>query len=153
MIELKKHSYESLIQQLIFLEENSRDIEQTLVNGNIFPSGQEVQRFLKKYAKKVESVFAHVQIVNGTDDFSSFNKNLFPFIVIGSCFTLRNSSNHNFYCRLTSDIYENASGISHNIYAFSRSGLSLLLKEKDEYCTVDLGGGMNEYVINSIRLS
>ena len=152
IIELKKQPYEKLIQQLIFLEENSEDIKETLVSEKLFSSKSDVQKYLKGYINKIESVIGHVVIVNSADDFPAANKNSFPFIVIGSSFTLKDRNNNNYYCSLTSDLYENAAGISQSIYAFSAFGFNLLLKEKDEYCSVNLGGGFEEYLINSIRL-
>ncbi len=151
-IELKKQSYEKLIKQLIFLEENSGDITEALLKDQLFASEIEIQKFLREYANKVESVIAHVVIVNGAGDLSVIHQNLFPFVVIDSCFTLKDRSNNNYYCRLTPIPHENAVGISHNIYAFSLSGLRLLLREKNDLCSVDLGGGYEEYLVNSIRL-
>lgn len=152
IIELKKQPYEKLIKQLIFLEENSEDIKKALVSDKLFASKSDVQRFFKAYTSKIESIFAHVVIINDSDDFPAVHKKLFPFIVIDSSITLKDKNNNNYYCRLTCDIYENAAGIYHNIYAFSESGINLLLKEKGEMCSVNLGGGFEEYLINSIRL-
>lgn len=151
-IELKKSAYEKLIKQLIFIEENKEDLEGLLINNGLFDSRSDIQKYFRYYMKKVESILTHAVTIDDCEDFS-MNRNILPFIVLDSCFTLKDKNGKNYYCYLTSDIYEKAPGIFHNIYAFSESGLDLLMKEKTDLCFVDLGNGFKEYVINSIKMS
>lgn len=117
VIELKKDDYEKLIGQLIFIEENKGDIEQLLISNKLFSSRTDIQKYLRYYTKKVESILPDVVIVNNAESFT-FHNNFLPFVVIGSCFTLKDKDGINHYCYLTPNLYENISGFFH-IYAFS----------------------------------
>jgi hypothetical protein len=152
-IELNKTAFEKLIGQLILIEENKSDIEHFLLQNKLFYSRPDIRKFFKMYMQKVESLLSDVVIINDCKDFSTLHGNRLPFLVIDSCFTLKDKCNNNHYCHLTGDIYVNASGIFKNIYAFSESGLELLMKEEKDLCSVDLGNGFGEYRINSIRMS
>lgn len=123
-----------------------------LLNKKLFFSKPGTQKYLKSYIHTVESILADIVIVDEIRDSSDTNTML-PFIIIESDFTLVDKNNINYCCHITSDIYEEASGISKNIYAFSETGLELLMKEECSSCIVDLGNGFGEYMINSIKIS
>jgi hypothetical protein len=150
-IQLKKQSYEKLIRQLIFVEENRAEIISMLLNKKLFLSKTGIQKYLKGYIHAVESILADIVIVDEIQDFSNANT-ILPFIVIESNFTLADKNNINHYCHLASDIYEETAEIIQNIYTFSETGLELLMKEERSSCIIDLGNGLEEYTINSIRM-
>ena len=151
VIQLKKESYEKLVKQLIFIDENKDEIKEELLNKKIFLSKSVAQNFLKGYVNAIESIFANISVVD--NDLFLIDKNQMPFIIINSNFTLVDKNNLNYYCHLTTDIYEQASGIIINIYAFSELGIELLLKEKGTACNLNLGNEICEYRINSISMS
>jgi hypothetical protein len=148
-INLKRHSYEQLIRQLIFIDENKTDIINVLLNKKQFFSKSGVQKFLKDYVTAIESLLANINALN--DNNLDLNDCL-PYIIIGSDFTLIDTFNIKRFCHLSSDLYRKDFGITKNIYAFSETGLELLMKKKDEKCFLDFGNGISEFRVNSISL-
>lgn len=150
-IQLKKQAYEKIIRHLVFIEENKNDIMDTLLHNGTFSSKLTSHSFIKSYIKRIEAVLTNITLVE--QEMFSEDYNSLPFIIIGSSFTLIDKSKTRHFCCLTSDIYGKTAGAVNNIYAFSESGVEILMKEKNASCILDLGGGFGEYVINSITVS
>lgn len=143
-VQLTRQSYEKLIKQLIFIDENQTEIG-AAAQEFVQPGSR---RFLKDYIRAVESILADIEIVEYNPGAASL-----PFVLIGSDFVLTGQDRTGHDCHITADLYEQPAAKTRNIYAFSEIGLELLMKTESESCVVNLGHGWGEYTVHSIRMS
>ncbi len=151
-IQLIRASYEQMIKQLIYIDENRKDITDTLLANKLFLSKSGAHKYLKGYVHAVEAILADISVVEQICDFSGMRNGFLPFVIIDSDVTLTDKNSEAYCCHLTSNIYEQSSGSARMIYAFSESGLELLLKENDATCIMDIGKGYGEYTIHSVKV-
>jgi transcription elongation GreA/GreB family factor len=144
---LQRSSYEKLIGQTVYIEENTPSIQETLVRSKILNSKTDAKLYFEKYIKKVETLFENITVVDDNE-----RQNRIPFVVLDSSFTLRDSNDRVYYCHL---IYDNTWGGNrnlHQIYFLSETGMALLLKAEGNSVSVNMGNGYNEHKISSIRI-
>lgn len=144
---IQRSSYEKLIGETVYIEENMPSIQETLVKSKILTSKTDARLYFEKYIKKVEALFEDITVV---DDNERLNR--IPFVVLDSSFTLRDSNDRVYYCHL---IYDNTWGGNrhlHEIYFLSETGMTLLLKEEGSTVTLNMGNGYLEHTISSIRI-
>ena len=144
---LQRSSYEKLIGQTVYIEENTASIQETLVRSKILNSKTDAKLYFEKYIKKVETLLENITVVDDNE-----RQNRIPFVVLDSSFTLRDSNDRVYYCHL---IYDNTWGGNrnlHQIYFLSETGMALLLKAEGNSVSVNMGNGYNEHKISSIRI-
>jgi transcription elongation GreA/GreB family factor len=144
---LQRSSYEKLIGQTVYIEENTPSIQETLVRSKILNSKTDAKLYFEKYIKKVETLFENITVVDDNE-----RQNRIPFVVLDSSFTLRDSNDRVYYCHL---IYDNTWGGNrnlHQIYFLSETGMALLLKAEGNSVSVNMGNGYSEHKISSIRI-
>lgn len=146
-IVLQKTSYEKMIGQTVYIEENMPHIQETLVKSKMLNSKTDVQLYFEKYIKKVEALFEEIVAIDGFD-----RSNRIPFIVLDSSFTLRDAKNRVYYCHLSYDNTWNGKENLRQIYFLSETGLILLSKEEGSLVNVNMGHGYIEHKISSIRI-
>ncbi len=148
---LKKSAYESLIGQIVFIEENSQYIQSVISQNAILPRGLKAQAFFTNYIKRIEALAKDIQIVNDSEIVVPGSPvNRLPFIVLGSYFTLKEPGKSNTYCHICvqndmrKDIYN-------EIFFLSETGMQFLLQETGADIWADIGFGRRQYTISSIR--
>jgi transcription elongation GreA/GreB family factor len=144
---LQRSSYEKLIGQTVYIEENTPSIQETLDRSKILNSKTDAKLYFEKYIKKVETLFENITVVDDNE-----RQNRIPFVVLDSSFTLRDSNDRVYYCHL---IYDNTWGGNrnlHQIYFLSETGMALLLKAEGNSVSVNMGNGYSEHKISSIRI-
>lgn len=144
---LQKSSYEKLIGQTVYIEENMPSIQETLVESKILTSETDARLYFEKYIKKVEALFQNITIVDYHERI-----NRIPFVVLESSFTLRDSNDRVYYCRLIHDNTWGGNRHLHEIYFLSEIGMTLLLKAEESTVTLNMGIGYLEHKISSIRI-
>jgi transcription elongation GreA/GreB family factor len=144
---LQRLSYEKLIGQIVYIEENLSSILEDLIRSGILPSKTEAQIYFEKYIKKVEAMFEGITIVDDKDC-----PNRIPFVVLDSSFTLRDINNRVYYSHLTYENVWGGIGNLYQIYFLSEAGIALLLKAEGDSISVNMGSGYLEHKISSIRI-
>lgn len=144
---LQRSSYEKLIGQTVYIEENMPGIQETLVRSKILTSKTDAKIYFEKYIKKLEALFEEITIVDDKD-----RSNRIPFVVLDSSFTLRDINNRVYYCVLTCDNTWRGNSNLHQIYFLSETGMTLLLKSEGDSVSVNMGNGYHEHKISSIRI-
>lgn len=124
---LQRSSYEKLIGQTVYIEENLSNIQESLVKNKILTSKESAEFFFSNYIKKVESLFEETTVVDEED-----RLNRIPFVVLESSFTLSDIKNKVYYCHLTHDITWDRNRNLHQLYFLSEAGLTLLSKQEGE---------------------
>ncbi len=145
---LQKSSYERLIGQTVYIEENLKSIQETLLSSKLITSRNVIDCYFKKYIRKVEALFETITVVDDKETRLSS----IPFIVLDSSFTLADSNNRVYYCHMTYDNTWDENRSIHQIHFLSETGLKLLLKEEGAKATVNMGSGYMEHKIRSIRI-
>ncbi len=145
---LQKASYERLIGQTVYIEENIKSIEETLLSSKLITSRDDFRYFFKRYIRKVEALFKSITVVDDKEK----RLNSIPFIVLDSSFTLTDAKNRVYYCHMTYDNTWDGNRRIHQIHFLSETGLMLLLREEGSKATVNLGSGYLEHRISSIRI-
>jgi hypothetical protein len=144
---LQKTSYEKLIRQMVYIEENMQEIQDAIIQSGIGTSAADVRLFFEKYIERTEALIRETAV---TDRGERLNR--IPFIVLDSSFTLRSADNRTFYCHLTSDNEWEGKKSLLKIYFLSETGLSLLLKKENGTVNVNLGSGYMDHGISSVRI-
>jgi len=144
---LQRSSYEKLIGQTVYIEENIPNIQDAIEKSKMLTSKTDAKLYFEKYIKKIEALFENITVVDDNE-----RQNRIPFVVLDSSFTLRDSNDRVYYCHL---IYDNTWGGNrnlHQIYFLSETGMALLLKAEGNSVSVNMGNGYSEHKISSIRI-
>jgi len=144
---LQKSSYEKLILQMVYIEENTEAIQEAIMESGLGTSKADIELYFEKYIKRIEALLKEIHIAGHGE-----RLNRLPFVVLDSSFTLRDANNKVYYCHLSNDNNWEENRNLHQIYFLSETGLTLLLKKEGRSVHVDMGNGHMEHTISSIRI-
>lgn len=148
---LDRASYENLIKQIVFIEENIEGICRAAAATGFFASAAAAEEFFNEYIGKVESLFKDIKIVEKEALRLSAGQDGLPFIVLDSSFTLAGADTRE-YCHLSPEVWRKGKGPVKHLYFLSDAGLKLLLKQQGESVETDIGEGIAEYRVGSISI-
>ncbi|MDD5016517.1 MAG: hypothetical protein PHO15_00280 [Eubacteriales bacterium] len=149
---LHKSSYEKLIKQVLYIEENMDGLLDTCLRNEDFSSAEKARRFFMNYINRIESLFKELQVVDNMKTQIDSQVNLLPFIVVDSHFTLSDKENRRYFCHLSYDNIWDRKNPTVQLFFLSETGLRLLSKEGGHTVYVDIGLGASKYTISSIRI-
>ncbi|MGI5849344.1 MAG: hypothetical protein ACOX8Q_04680 [Christensenellales bacterium] len=149
---LRKTAYETLIKQVIFVEENIDEMLDIVINSGRFSSKEKANQFFQDYINKIESLFEEIQIIDDKKPQLKSNVNLLPFIILDCHFTLRDNQGGRYFCHLSNDNEWDRKNPNIQLYFLTETGLGLIGKDNGDTVRVDIGMGLVEYTISSIRI-
>jgi hypothetical protein len=144
---LQRESYEKLIGQIVYIEENMQNFQDALIKSKLLATRTDARLYFENYIKKVEALFEDISITMDRE-----RQNRIPFIVLGSSFTLCDINNRVYYCHLAYDNLTGESRSLHQIYFLSEAGITLLSKSDGSTVTVNMGKGYLRHKISSVRI-
>jgi hypothetical protein len=145
---IQRTSYEKLIGQTVYIEENMPAIQEAAFGSRLMTSRAAIRLYFEKYINKVEALFRDVTVVDDSDGL-----NRIPFIVLGSSFTLRDRDRRVYYCHLTHDNTWEDSRNLRQLYFLSETGFSLLMREEGAVAAVNMGSGRLEHQVGPISIA
>ncbi len=151
MIRLEQASYEKLIRQLIYIDENINEIAAQAEAARFFSTGKRAKWFFEEYIGRVESLFRETEIAEKGGEKDVYINSL-PFIVLDSIFTLIDAKKRIRLCHMTHDPLSESKKSAIEIYFLSEAGCALLMKRTGEKALMDIGKGFLKYKVNSIYM-
>jgi transcription elongation GreA/GreB family factor len=135
------------------MEENLSYITSRAAEAKLFRTEKRAKWFFEDYIGEVESLFREAEIIDDAVAKSDARLNCLPFIVLDSSFTLIDSKKRVKFCHMAYDPLLECKDNENNVYFLSAAGRALLLKRPGEDLRADLGNGLADYTVNSIKIN
>ena len=148
-LRLERAPYEKLIQQMVYIDENISDIALKAADTRLFVTRKRAELFFKEYVSELESLLRGAKIVDSPEE---NGVNSLPFIVLGSSFTLIDRQRHIKQCHMAYDVLSDRKCDVSEIYFLSGAGRSLLWKEVGDSVKTDIGAGLTDYRVHTIKI-